>query len=492
MAQPADETPFWAAPAVVAAVVLAVAALKLWVSAATGLVLDEAYYTLWSYFPSFGYLDHPPAIAWQIATGRAIVGDNELGVRLIAVLSGAVAAVALYRIGRLLFSRRAAALGVIWYSLTTAAALGFLATPDSPSVLFWTLTLWAVAEITVGGRAAWWLAVGLFAGLGLASKLTNAFLPLGLAIFVLTAPARRRWLTRWPLWAGVVVGLAVFAPVLAWNADNGWATFLFQGQRVAGGNYSTEGFLRNVLDLVGGQMLAAGPILFVLAVVAIALTLGQRLRSTGLALLVLSSAPFILYLLIHVIRWKVEANWLVPVWPALSLAGASLVADWRPAGGARLFGPLVRWLQPTIGAVLIGLIFSQALWQPFDAPAIDRTREMRGWRDLQADLSALATQNGARWIAAQGGYGLPSELWTYGRFRGDPMPAVQLDQRGRYRFLPSLDVDAMGHPLLFVEELPGVDVPATAGPGPGSTLIGVVPRKSGDEVIAYYGAWLAP
>ena len=57
--------------------------------------------------------------------------------------------------------------------------------------------------------------------------------------------------------------------MLIWNAQHGWATILFQGQRIAGGDYMTDGFLGNLGDLVGGQLLAAGPILFVVAMMAI-------------------------------------------------------------------------------------------------------------------------------------------------------------------------------------------------------------------------------
>ena len=60
MRAPLTDLPTWAKPQVLAAIVLGAAAIKLWVSAATGLVLDEAYYTLWSEYPSLG-LSRPSA-----------------------------------------------------------------------------------------------------------------------------------------------------------------------------------------------------------------------------------------------------------------------------------------------------------------------------------------------------------------------------------------------------------------------------------------------
>jgi 4-amino-4-deoxy-L-arabinose transferase-like glycosyltransferase len=467
-------------------IVLAVAAVRLWVAAATGLVLDEAYYTLWSFFPSAGYLDHPPAIAWQIGAGRLVFGDTELGVRVLAVLNGVVIAAAIWRIGVLLFDRTIAALAVIWFTATTAAALGFVATPDSPSNLFWTLTLWAIAEFVARRDASWWIPAGLFMGLGFASKLTTGFLPIGLLLFLLTSAERRRWFGLWQLWAGVVIAVLVLLPVLFWNAENDWAMVLFQGQRIVGGEYLTDGFVGNFVDLIGGQLLAAGPILFLSAIIATGVALARRFREHGLALVVLTSLPIFLFMLQQVVRWKVEANWPVVAWPALSLAGASLVANWRHWAGA-----VLRWTHVAIGAIAVTLIYVQALWQPFDAPSIDRTREQRGWPQLQTELLALAQENGARWIATQGGYGLAAELWTYGRFNGNDFFAAQLDQRHRYRFMPELDPAALGR-ALFVGELWSPELASTASSPIGGTFLKVVERRSGDEVLGYYGVWVGP
>lgn len=469
-----------------AAIVLVAAAARLWVSAATGLVLDEAYYTQWSFFPSAGYLDHPPAIAWQIAIGRLVAGDTELGVRLFAVLNGVIVAAAIHRIGVLLFDRRTAALGVIWYTTTTAAALLFIAAPDSPSVLFWTLALWAIAEFVAGRNANWWLAAGLFVGLGVASKLTNGFLPIGIALFLFSSRERRGWLRLWQTWAAVAVAVLTFSPVLMWNLQHGWATIRFQGQRIAGGDYLTAGFIGNLGDLLGGQLLAAGPILFVAAIAAIVVAFVRRLRGDGLALTVLSGLPLILFMAQQVVRWKVEANWPVVIWPGLALASASLVANWRHWAGA-----VLRWTQVAMGGVAIGLIYAQALWQPFDVPAIDRTGEQRGWAALQSELAEIAAANEATWIATSGGYGLGAELWTYGRFNGNGLPAYQLDQPERYAYMPPLDAAALGR-ALYVMQLWTQEQYDTAESPLGGKKLPMIGRRHGDEVLGYYAVWVGP
>src|SRR5262245_35071705 len=47
---------------------------------------DEPYYWLWSRHLSWGYYDHPPAIAIVIRTGTALFGDTEFGVRFAGIL----------------------------------------------------------------------------------------------------------------------------------------------------------------------------------------------------------------------------------------------------------------------------------------------------------------------------------------------------------------------------------------------------------------------
>ena len=182
---PEPPAPIWLRPPALVVFVATVVAIRLYVGAATGLVRDEGYYTLWSFHPQLGYLDHPPMVAWLIAAGRALVGENESGVRLLMVLTTIVVSLVIYRIGRALLDAPTAGLSVIWYNLTPAGGLLFIATPDAPAVMFWTLAIWCVAEFVVRRDPSWWLAAGLFAGLGLLSKYTTVFLGLGLVLYLL-------------------------------------------------------------------------------------------------------------------------------------------------------------------------------------------------------------------------------------------------------------------------------------------------------------------
>jgi 4-amino-4-deoxy-L-arabinose transferase-like glycosyltransferase len=450
MAAPPRDTiqPGWLLPAV-AAIVLALAATRLVVAGHVGLSFDEAYYTFWSERLATGYLDHPPAVAAMIALGRWLAGDTELGVRLVAVVASVVLSGLLYRLGVLLFDARVAALAVLWYNLAPVAGLSFVTTPDPPSVLFWTATLWAVAEFIGSRRPWWWLVAGVLAGLGLWSNYTDAFLAPGLVLLLVSSRSRRQWLKLWQVWAGGALALVVFSPVIWWNAERHWASFTFQGSRTVTSGIAPN-FLVNFGDLIAGQALFMAPILAGLALAGGILFLRRpgAAERQGLALPVLTAVPALAYFLFHTLHDRVDANWLIPLWPALTLVAAWAVLR------LELYRP---WLakaavvvQMLLGAGLIGFVYAQALYAPFALGALDRTNETRGWPAVEAKILGLAEANGARWIATQGNYGITGQVAAYTLFAHSPLPVRQIDEPLRWDFLPAFDPDATGWPALFV------------------------------------------
>ena len=62
------------------------------------LLPEEAYYWNYAARPDFGYLDHPPMVAWLIALAEALFGHGEAVVRLPALACGVVVAVFMRRL----------------------------------------------------------------------------------------------------------------------------------------------------------------------------------------------------------------------------------------------------------------------------------------------------------------------------------------------------------------------------------------------------------
>lgn len=435
-------------PAALLAVgILAVAAVRAGVAAHMPLSEDEAYYRLWGLAPALSYLDHPPMVGWMIAAGRAVMGDSPIGIRLGAVLASLVGPFVLWRTAHILFGE-AAARRAVWFALAMPllAAGGVLMTPDTPSVLFWGLAGWALAELHVSGRAGWWLAVGLFAGLGLLSKYSNLFVGAGIVLWLTLLPANWRWLRSWQLWAGGALAACLALPVVVWNAAHGWASFAKQFGRVAANDGLTAAY---ILELVGAYLALASPIIAGLGIIGLWRVVGRAVteRDQASALLAASVLPFLAYLLQHALHDRVQANWAAPLYPALAVCAAQAVehvSDRRARERAATWGS---W-GIALGLLLSALLYAHALRPVALLPGgKDPTAQLHGWDAFAAQVDDLRTANRACWIAASS-YGTTGQLAYALRSRA---PVLQLDEPLRYVHLPRLDRSILECPALYVE-----------------------------------------
>jgi len=415
--------------------------LRILVAANTGLTDDEAYYRLWGLAPALSFLDHPPMTGWLIAAGRAVAGDTPLGVRLAAVLAPLLGTVLLWRTTKILFDRtiagRAAWIGL---AMPLLAAGGVIMTPDVPSVLVWGLTGWAMAEFYHSGDGRWWLAVGLFAGLGLVSKYTNLFAGAGIGLWLLLTPANRAWLGRWQPWAGGLIALAWAIPVLLWNWQHHWASFDKQLGRVAAGEGVTYRFIG---ELLGGMIGLLGPAVAVLAAVGLwrAARVARRDLGSPEALLLCSVLPLGAYLLSHSLHDRVQANWPAPLYPVMAIFAALAMAS-----TGRLVAGLNRAALP-LGFVLSGLIYLHVLHPLVRLSGdSDPTAQMRGWAALAAEIEAKREAAGAGWIATSN-YATTGQL----AFAATGAPVLQLNERVRYGHLPPVPSEITRKPALYVE-----------------------------------------
>jgi hypothetical protein len=439
------DLPIWLRPASLALLVLALTVVKLVVAANSGLAEDEAYYRLWGLNPSAGYYDHPPMVGWWVAAGLWIVGDTPLGIRLLPVFSALVGSAALWRTGFLLFGARVAGWAVLFFNASLLIGIGsLLATPDAPSVFFWGLTIWALAELQAGRNANWWLAVGLFAGLGLASKYSVLFLGAGIVLWLALVPDARRWWANWQLWAGGLLACLIVAPMVLWNADHEWASFIKQFGRAVPEGWSTK----YIFEFLGAVIGLLNPLVAVLAALGLARAVrGARRGEAALGLLIWTCVPFFVYLLLHSLHSRVQGNWPAPLFPALALLAAIVAAD-PPAAFRRGFALLAK-AAVALGIGVSLIVYVHAVFPlTGDLARKDPTFQTRGWPEVRDEVKALAEDEGAAWIATYG-YGLNAQLAF--NFSGI-LPVEQLTERIRYVMQPDLDAATLARPALFVVE----------------------------------------
>src|SRR3954471_245565 len=202
--------------------ILALVAVRLVAAAYTPITFDEAYYWMWSKSLAGGYYDHPPMVALVIRLGTMIAGDTALGVRLVSVLLALPMSWAVYQSAAVLFGgKRVAATSAILLNVTLMAAVGtMIVTPDAPLLVASSFVLLSLAKVLETGRGAWWLAVGVAVGCALLSKYTALFFGPAIVIWLIVVPKLRRWLLSPWIYLGGLVALAMFAPVILWNADH--------------------------------------------------------------------------------------------------------------------------------------------------------------------------------------------------------------------------------------------------------------------------------
>ena len=364
---------------------------------------DEAYYWEWSRRLAPGYFDHPPAIAWAIASGTTLfalagAGHTPFAVRLLPVLCGLVASLAVVGIARRTGGDRAARIAAWIISSMPLAATGLvLATPDAPLMAATGAGLYAVVRATqspVRSRAslAWWGAAGVALGLAFTSKYTSILLPVGVLLAVASDRELRVRFAEPGPYVACVIATLVFAPVLAWNAANEWRSFTYQLEHGLGQMRGSP--LQREGELIGGQAGLATPVLFVLMAAAVWQAL-RHARTATMRLLAIVAATMWGFFLFSAWRKPVEANWPAPAYvPAAALLAATAHTAWQARGR--------RWTRWGIGlaAALTTVVYAHALFDVLPlVPRRDPVARAFGY-DAMAAAMYEAAQQRTMWDSA--------------------------------------------------------------------------------------------
>ncbi len=202
---------------------------------------DEAYYAVWAQSLAFGYLDHPPLVAWLGRLGLSFL-PGAFGLRLASILLAGLQLILLARVARKIFPKQNPSL-LVWgsflfgqvnlYSLVG----GTLLTPDLGMIFFWTLTIHEV--IYAKEQKKRWFTAGISLGFALLSKYIAILLALAVFLNLLYETSGRILKDPYP-WLGLLLAFLVFLPNLAWNAKNDWASVRFQWSHGIHDSHSLE------------------------------------------------------------------------------------------------------------------------------------------------------------------------------------------------------------------------------------------------------------
>jgi 4-amino-4-deoxy-L-arabinose transferase-like glycosyltransferase len=463
--------------------VSALVVLRLAVAAWTPLTFDEAYYWMWSKNLAGGYYDHPPMVALVIRLGTMIAGDTELGVRLVSILLALPMSWAVYHAAGILFGgRRVAATAAILLNVTLMAAVGtMIITPDAPVLVAASFVLFALAKVLETGRGAWWLAVGVAAGAALLSKYTALFFGPAILIWLAAVPKLRRWfLSPW-LYLGGLVALALFFPVIRWNADHHWVSFIKQMGRARIDDFKPA----FIAELIPTQIAFATPLVFILGAMGLYALIRHRVGAMGARVLISTMFWIIVgYFVWHSLHARVEANWFAPVYPAFAVAAAvaAVLVQWE-ARQQRLVDFCRRWAMPS-GVLLFALLVVQANTGALTGYRRDATVRSVGvgWRTMADEIEAVRAREGASCVLAPD-YGTTGWLAFY-------LPkgtcVAQQSQRIRWVNMPEPTPAQLAGKLLYVHEVWSSDPPFLTDLFAHIEKVAEVTRKRGPLTIETY------
>jgi 4-amino-4-deoxy-L-arabinose transferase-like glycosyltransferase len=441
----------------VAALIAALTALRVIYASAIDLRTDEAYYWTWSKENVLSFLDHPPMIAWFIRFGTAIFGDTNLGVRFAGILAMLVTQLLLADIvRRVTHDVRAIVIAVLmpeaalYYGLLMAKV-----SPDVALIPFAVAMVWALVRLQESNDARWWLAAGLFAGLAMLSKFTAVMLAPAVLAFMLVPASRRRWLFSPYPWAAALIALVVFLPVLIWNYQHDWASFKFQLVRATA---THEWSFRTVGDYIGLQFGLVGFILLPVVLSGVAMTAWRGYRRGDAVAILLSTAvlvPFF-YFFWKSLSLRVGDTWPMFIWPAGFAAAAINIAMLpRENFPEWIIKSTVAWAKAAIvaGIAFVIGVFLYYVVSPWNfIGRADPIGGEAGYEQVAGPARAQLQKTGATWIATTD-YRTYAMLRWY--FRSDPVPVIQINERGRFEGFRDPGMDAIkGHAGLYVGREP--------------------------------------
>ena len=199
---------------------------------------DEAYYYLYTLHPDWSYFDHPPLVAWTTGIGIWLTGQvSQFTIRIGTLLIYTVSLVFLYLAALRLYTLQIAinTLAIASAVPIFQIAFGILTTPDTPLILFWSISLWLAVQEFFDYRiyrpSFRLTLLCLTIGLACLGKYHGFILGASLFGFCLFSPNYRRALVSKYFLIGIPIFLLTISPLLYWNIAHSWVSFLFQSER---------------------------------------------------------------------------------------------------------------------------------------------------------------------------------------------------------------------------------------------------------------------
>jgi dolichol-phosphate mannosyltransferase len=161
-----------------------------------------------------------------------IFGQSEFWIRVPAFLGWLFFLFFAYMLTKKIYQNKKVAYLAVLITLFTplVATGGHIMTTDIP-MIFWASFTWYFLYMAIEEeRKQAWYIVGITFGFALLAKLQAILLVESIVLMLLLRPKKRHIFTWKEPYLACLIGLAIFTPVLYWNWQNHWATFVFSIQ----------------------------------------------------------------------------------------------------------------------------------------------------------------------------------------------------------------------------------------------------------------------
>ena len=411
------------------------------------LFFDEAQYWSWSRELAFGYFSKPPMLAWLIAAATHLCGDAEACVRSPAPLMFLGASLSAYAVGRTLYDSRTG----FWAAMLTALGTGTvfsarIISTDVPLVLFWALALLAYARLLQNVDWRWAAVLGVAVGAGMLAKYAMIYFLAGMLLAAVVDKQARALLLKPELLLALGLAVVTLSPNILWNASNDFLTLRWAGNNVIGN--AIEPSATRPLEFLAAQFAVFGPVVFAVALAAMARIGSQELLPADRILLAFALPPLAV-VTVTAVFVNAYANWAAASFVSLAVLAAAILVRRKSLG--LLWGSLALGLGAQI--VLIGTdAYATRIHVPLLAQPNPYYRTL-GWGGYGRTVGQLAGKLGIPTIASDTRADVASLLY-YWRDQPEQILAWPTDELPNFELTRSLTA-AAPQPVLFASECPG-------------------------------------
>lgn len=389
------------------------------------LYFDEAQYWAWSRTLDWGYFTKPPLVAWAIAATTALFGDAEWAVRLAAPLAQALAALAVFALGRAMYGAWAGFwAGLGWLALPGVWLSSAVISTDALLLPLWAMALFCMWRLTTTRAWVWAIALGAAIGLGLQAKYAMLYFPISTVVAARFLPSVRQALGQGRGLAAGAIALLILAPNLIWNARHGFAT----AQHTAANARFNAGDLFNfdeLIEFITGQAGVIGPLVFGALIYFLfrAMRRAETLSDEDKFLLAYTLPVFVFVSLIAFIS-RANANWAAVALPA---ALVWVTGNLMSSVGARRFLAAATVTNLLIGALLMAVAVSPSVSARFAG-----VRDASRWEETAREIATRAAPQPdeapftAVLVDDRQLYYQLNYYWRDARRAGAPLPPVRM------------------------------------------------------------------